>query len=140
MEINGFCPETTDLEALLRRCDHDADRALCFDEFNELFYIEEEDNDHTFKTPEKGKPVENNFMEQNSSKILEMDDDGNVIPALTSDDSGLIIGILCLDYNYPQDLPDPTAFGQNIKKVHYQPVKGLTFDMCLSGKLTPEVE
>ena len=30
-----FSPTTEDLEAILRRCDHDADRALCFDEFIE---------------------------------------------------------------------------------------------------------
>lgn len=35
-EQNGFYPRTDDLEAILRRCDHDADRALTFDEFCEL--------------------------------------------------------------------------------------------------------
>lgn len=32
-ERYGFSPSTEDLEAILRRCDHDADRALGFDEF-----------------------------------------------------------------------------------------------------------
>ena len=32
----GFQPTTEDLEAILRRCDHDADRALSFEEFAEL--------------------------------------------------------------------------------------------------------
>lgn len=36
LEQNGFHPRTEDLEAILRRCDHDADRALSFDEFCEV--------------------------------------------------------------------------------------------------------
>ena len=36
LEKNGFHPRTEDLEAILRRCDHDADRALSYDEFCEL--------------------------------------------------------------------------------------------------------
>jgi len=36
LENNGFHPRTEDLEAILRRCDHDADRALSYDEFCEL--------------------------------------------------------------------------------------------------------
>ena len=35
-ENNGFYPRTEDLEAILRRCDHDADRCLSFEEFNEV--------------------------------------------------------------------------------------------------------
>jgi hypothetical protein len=35
-EQNGFYPRTDDLESILRRCDHDADRALNQDEFFEL--------------------------------------------------------------------------------------------------------
>ena len=35
-ERYGFQPSTEDLEAILRRCDHDADRALSFEEFAEL--------------------------------------------------------------------------------------------------------
>ena len=36
LENNGFYPRTDDLEAILRRCDHDADRALSYEEFCEL--------------------------------------------------------------------------------------------------------
>ena len=36
LEENGFCPKTEDIEAILRRCDHDADQALSFEEFCEL--------------------------------------------------------------------------------------------------------
>ena len=36
LENNGFYPRTEDLEAILRRCDHDADRALSFEEFCEI--------------------------------------------------------------------------------------------------------
>ena len=36
METNGFYPRTEDLEAILRRCDHDADRALSYEEFCEV--------------------------------------------------------------------------------------------------------
>ena len=35
-ERYGFMPNTEDLEAILRRCDHDADRCLNFEEFVEL--------------------------------------------------------------------------------------------------------
>lgn len=36
LESNGFYPRAEDLEAILRRCDHDADRGLSFDEFQEV--------------------------------------------------------------------------------------------------------
>jgi len=36
MEDNSYHPRTEDLEAILRRCDHDADRALSQEEFFEL--------------------------------------------------------------------------------------------------------
>lgn len=35
LDHNGFQPKTEDLEAMLRRCDHDADRALSLEEFSE---------------------------------------------------------------------------------------------------------
>lgn len=35
LDANGFQPKTEDLEAMLRRCDHDADRALSLEEFAE---------------------------------------------------------------------------------------------------------
>lgn len=36
LENNGFYPRTEDLEAILRRCDHDADRAFTIEEFSEI--------------------------------------------------------------------------------------------------------
>ena len=36
LEENGFHPRTEDLEAILRRCDHDSDRYLSFEEFCEV--------------------------------------------------------------------------------------------------------
>lgn len=51
LEKNGFAPDTHDLEAILRRCDHDADRSISFDEFYELFYIDDQDDD--FESPKK---------------------------------------------------------------------------------------
>lgn len=35
LESNGFGPKTEDLEAILRRCDHDADRMISLEEFAE---------------------------------------------------------------------------------------------------------
>lgn len=35
LNYNGFNPQTVDLEAILRRCDHDADRCLSLEEFAE---------------------------------------------------------------------------------------------------------
>lgn len=35
LDCNGFQPKTEDLEAILRRCDHDADRAISLEEFAE---------------------------------------------------------------------------------------------------------
>lgn len=39
LENNGFYPRTEDLEAILRRCDHDADRAFNFEEFCEIVQL-----------------------------------------------------------------------------------------------------
>lgn len=39
LENNGFYPRTEDLEAILRRCDHDADRAFTFEEFIEIVQL-----------------------------------------------------------------------------------------------------
>jgi hypothetical protein len=37
LEIEGFFfPKQHELEAIMRRCDHDGDRVLCFEEFAEL--------------------------------------------------------------------------------------------------------
>ena len=41
LEDNGFHPRTEDLEAILRRCDHDADRCISFEEFCELTELPE---------------------------------------------------------------------------------------------------
>ena len=51
LEKNGFAPNTHDLEAILRRCDHDADRTISFDEFYELFYTEDDESD--FESPKR---------------------------------------------------------------------------------------
>lgn len=40
LEYNGFAPKTEDLEAILRRCDHDADRSLSLEEFAEALDID----------------------------------------------------------------------------------------------------
>jgi Ca2+-binding EF-hand superfamily protein len=45
LEKNGFYPQTEDLEAILRRCDHDADRELSYEEFCELMDISPSDQD-----------------------------------------------------------------------------------------------
>lgn len=44
LELNGFYPRTEDLEAILRRCDHDADRALSYEEFCEVTELEKDDD------------------------------------------------------------------------------------------------
>jgi hypothetical protein len=36
LENNGYYPTREDLEAILRRCDHDADRCFTLDEFQEV--------------------------------------------------------------------------------------------------------
>lgn len=45
LESNGFHPRTEDLESILRRCDHDADRALSFEEFCEVIEVAPELNE-----------------------------------------------------------------------------------------------
>lgn len=40
LEYFDFYPTASDLEAILRRCDHDADRRLCLEEFKELLQVE----------------------------------------------------------------------------------------------------
>ena len=39
LDQNGFYPRTEDLEAILRRCDHDADRFFSYEEFCELVEV-----------------------------------------------------------------------------------------------------
>lgn len=43
LERNGFYPQTEDLEAILRRCDHDADRDISYQEFCELMELSSSD-------------------------------------------------------------------------------------------------
>jgi len=50
------------------------------------------------------------------------------------------LGVIRLDYNYPTqagDIDDPESFEY---PVVYRAVPGLTFEMCMAGKMTPEVE
>lgn len=44
LEYNGFYPRTDDLEAILRRTDHDADRCLSFEEFSEVVELNPGEN------------------------------------------------------------------------------------------------
>jgi len=50
-EQNGFYPRTDDLEAILRRCDHDADRALNQEEFFEIVEL------NPSQQPEEGESI-----------------------------------------------------------------------------------
>jgi len=54
--------------------------------------------------------------------------------------AGISLGVIRLDYHYPPAPGDVAHPGSYAYDVHYQMVKGLTFEMCQSGKLTPEVE
>ena len=50
------------------------------------------------------------------------------------------LGVIRLDYDYPPapgDIDNPESFAYD---VFYRVCPGLTFDMCQSGKMTPEVE
>lgn len=50
------------------------------------------------------------------------------------------LGVIRLDYNNqfsPGDIDDPYSF---VYPVLYRAVPGFTFDMCMTGKMTPEVE
>jgi len=50
------------------------------------------------------------------------------------------LGVIRLDYNYPPAPGDIDHPGSYDYDVYYRAVPGLTFAMCQSGKLTPEVE
>jgi Ca2+-binding EF-hand superfamily protein len=52
LEQNGFHPRTEDLEAILRRCDHDADRYLSYEEFCELVEMPAEENEEGEEDPD----------------------------------------------------------------------------------------
>jgi len=50
------------------------------------------------------------------------------------------LGIIRLDYNYPAhvgDIDHPGSYGYD---VYFAVVPGLTFAMCMAGKMTDEVE
>jgi len=50
------------------------------------------------------------------------------------------LGVIRLDYDYPPapgDIDNPESFGYD---VYYRVVPGLTFSMCQSGDMTPQVE
>ena len=38
LDQQGFYAKTEDLEAILRRCDHDADRSISFEEFAAMMH------------------------------------------------------------------------------------------------------
>jgi len=40
LERNSFYPRREDVEAILRRCDHDANRSISYQEFSEIASIE----------------------------------------------------------------------------------------------------
>lgn len=63
LEGNGFHPRTEDLEAILRRCDHDADRALSLSEFAELAEATEVDEE-TKAAKEKDQKVKQDELEK----------------------------------------------------------------------------
>ena len=42
LERNRFFPRREDVEAILRRCDHDANRSISYAEFSELVGMEEQ--------------------------------------------------------------------------------------------------
>jgi len=54
--------------------------------------------------------------------------------------SGATLGVIRLDYHYPPAPGDIDHPGSYAYKVHYHMVKGFTFEMCQSGKMTEEVE
>lgn len=67
LENNGFHPRTADVEAILRRCDHDADRAFTYEEFGELIDLpgtetEVEDNGIILQAND-GSPVKKDLSE-----------------------------------------------------------------------------
>jgi len=77
LENNGFYPRTEDLEAILRRCDHDADRALSFDEFIEVTEIptssgsDNDKNSFDNATPLKQSPSKVQFEEESIERLRE---------------------------------------------------------------------
>ena len=71
---------------------------------------------------------------------------GNVAHQLIPDEEGLQLhrsarlGVVRLDFDYPPapgDVDHPGSYGYD---VYYRVVPGLTFAMCQSGKMPPEIE
>jgi hypothetical protein len=71
---------------------------------------------------------------------------GSVAHQLIPDEEGMLLhrhaslGVVRLDFDYspaPGDVDHPGSFGYD---VFYRVVPGLTFDMCQSGKMPPEIE
>ena len=61
-------------------------------------------------------------------------------PPKAAGDRPLKLGVIRLDYDYPPspgDIDHPESYDY---PVEYRVVKGLTFEMCQGGKMTPEVE
>mmetsp|Transcript_17028 Transcript_17028/g.26306 ORF Transcript_17028/g.26306 Transcript_17028/m.26306 type:complete len:228 (+) Transcript_17028:241-924(+) len=74
LESNGFHPRTEDVEAILRRCDHDSDQQLSFDEFAELTELpgasnsgEENPEERPDDSPQK-KELEEQIKKDESKK------------------------------------------------------------------------
>lgn len=64
---------------------------------------------------------------------------GSMMMARAPKKSHACLGVIRLDYDYPPapgDIDSPESFEYD---VYYRVVPGLTFEMCQSGKLTPDV-
>jgi len=64
----------------------------------------------------------------------------NKKPASKTKGDSVKLGVIRLDYEYPPapgDIDHPDSYEY---KVHYRMIPGFTFEMCQSGKMTPEVE
>jgi hypothetical protein len=72
LEKNGFYPRREDIEAILRRLDHDANKMLSFEEFCELTGPEPEDNDDDEESKDAGKMSERT----NESPLRNKKDEG----------------------------------------------------------------
>lgn len=73
-------------------------------------------------------------------QIYETSKQAAVSMMVRSQRAGITLGVIRLDYHYPPAPGDVDHPGSYPYEVHYHMVKGLTFEMCQAGKLTPEVE
>ena len=62
-EKNGFFTRTEDLEAILRRCDHDADRCLSYEEFCEVTELPGGEEGAEDADPKDNSPVKKELEE-----------------------------------------------------------------------------